>query len=248
MHSSTLFKVVIACVCAFSVLSFFNFNGSFSISSTIFDGEIVTKEFQLQDFHSIGLALPAHVKIKEGTSNTVKITAPEDVIDLINTEVKNGKWKIKLTKKMNWKSYKDIDIAVEMDDIRALSVGGSGEIETEDHFKNLNDVKCSIAGSGEITLHGDMNDLDASISGSGDFKLSGSGNDCDMSISGSGEFEAAEFEVKNVDISISGSGEAYLNVSETIDAAVSGSGDITYKGNAKVTSRISGSGSVSPAK
>ncbi len=249
MQSSTLFKVVIACVCAFSVLSFFNFGDvSFSMSSSTFDGEAVTKEFQLDDFHSIGLSLPAHVHIKNGASNTVKISAPEKLIDLINTDVKNGKWKIKLNKRMNWKTYKDIEIWVEMDDIRALSVGGSGEIETEDYFKNLNAVDCSIAGSGDITLTADVDNLEASISGSGNFELSGTGNSCDLSISGSGEFKAYEFVTKNVDISISGSGEAYVNASETINASVSGSGEVAYKGTPKVNSKISGSGEVRSAE
>ena len=248
MQSSTLFKVVIACVCAFSVLSFFNFDTSFSFSSTTFDGENVTKEFQLEDFHSLALSLPGHVEIKNGTSNTVKISAPEKLIDLINTDVKNGQWKVKLNKKMNWRTYKDIEIWVEMDDIRALSVGGSGEIETVDHFKGLGDVDCSIAGSGDVLLRADVDQLEASISGSGNFKLYGTGNSCELSVSGSGEFEAYDFEVKDVDISISGSGEAYVNASETIDASVSGSGDVIYKGNPKVNSRISGSGNVSAAK
>ena len=82
MQSSTLMKVVLGCVLVFAGMSFFNFDYAFN--TTTFDGKNVTKEFQLDDFHSIALALPAHVKIKEGPSNTVKIKAPEKLIDLIN--------------------------------------------------------------------------------------------------------------------------------------------------------------------
>lgn len=187
------------------------------------EGAVVTKELQLDEFRSIGLAAAGKVYLTQGSPQKVTVEAQQNVIDNLKTEVKNGKWGIGF--KENMRNYKSLVIRITVPEIEDLSIAGSGTIVGENAFNNL----------GELNI---------SVSGSGDVQLSGSADKVSVSIAGSGDVDVQNLRAQNAEVSISGSGDCKVDVSGALDVSIAGSGDVAYKGSPRVSSSISGAGKV----
>ncbi len=206
------------------------------------EGPSVTKTLDIASFDGLKLAIAADVYIKQGSSQSVKIEAQQNIIDNLKKEVKDGAWKIGFDK--NVKKHESIKIWVVVPNIDELSVSGSGSIVGEGKFSNLGDLTLAISGSGSIQMDANSKNLTVAISGSGDMKLAGSTGETTMTISGSGNIGAFDLNSRTCTVKISGSGDSSVNVSESLEVAIAGSGDVYYKGKPSVRSKISGSGEV----
>ena len=190
------------------------------------EGKKVTKTIDLDDFTGINVSIGAEVRLRQGKNQKVEIKAQENIIELINREVRGDKWSIRLEKGVNLRNHDGIDVYITLPMIDELGVSGSGSIEGETDFV-------------------DVGDLEVHISGSGDISLSGNGQDLEVSVSGSGEIEMADFEVADCSVSIAGSGDCEVHVSQSLKVSIAGSGDVKYRGDPdKVKSSIAGSGDV----
>ncbi len=91
----------------------------------------------------------------------------------------------------------------------------------------------------------DSENLKTSIAGSGDVYIVGKANYMKCSIAGSGSVKAYELKAKTVKVSIAGSGSIRATVTDEIKASIAGSGSVYYKGDPpKVKSTSTGSSSV----
>lgn len=207
------------------------------------EGPSVTKTLDISAFSGLSLSISADVYLKQGSSQSVKIEAQQNIIDNLKKEVKNGVWKIGFDK--NVRNHEKVKIWVTVPSISELGVSGSGSIFGEGKFSNLGNLAVSISGSGNIKFEADSKNVEASISGSGNINLAGSTGASNIRISGSGNINAFDLAAQSCDVKISGSGDSSVNASESLDVAIAGSGDVFYKGRPSVHSKISGSGSVS---
>ena len=190
------------------------------------EGPKVTKTLDLDEITGLGVSIGAKVYLTQGNKQKVEIKAQQNIIDLIDKDVRSGKWRIRLEKGTNLKDHDGIDIYITIPTIEELSVAGSGSIIGKTKFNNLDDLEVSIAGSGDVDL-------------------SGSGEDLEVSVAGSGDVDMASFVVDNCEVSIAGSGDCEVNVSGSLQVSIAGSGDVKYKGSPdKVKSSIAGSGNV----
>ena len=209
-----------------------------------------TSDRHLSGFNAIDLAGPFDVYIKQGSTESVNVDAPHDVIDRVITEVNNGILKI-YTRHDTWNwgnwwgNHKKIIVYVEVKDINSINISGSGDI----YFKEgitANSLKLRISGSGDILGKVNVKMLDSSISGSGDMKLWGKAEESTVRIVGSGDFTAHDLVTISTNVHLTGSGDARINASEKIAATVNGSGDVHYSGAARnISSSKSGSGDIS---
>lgn len=103
-----------------------------------------------------------------------------------------------------------------------------------------------LAGSQRLEINGYQQDhLDASIAGSGDITIHGAADRTELSIAGSGDIDAGGLVVKEATVNIAGSGDATIAPTERAKVEIAGSGDVTLKTQtAKVESHIMGSGKV----
>ncbi|MCF8244763.1 MAG: DUF2807 domain-containing protein [Saprospiraceae bacterium] len=206
------------------------------------EGPQVTKTLDLASFDGLNLAIAADVMIQQGSTQSVKIEAQQNLIDNLKKEVKNGVWKIGFEK--NVRNARDIKIWVTVPSIKNLSVSGSGSIVGENSFSNLDDLALAISGSGKIKFDSDSKNMTANISGSGNMNLNGNTGAATLKISGSGDIDAFGLSTRTCEVKISGSGDSSVNVTESLDVNIAGSGDVFYKGRPSVRSKVSGSGSV----
>jgi hypothetical protein len=203
----------------------------------------------LSGFNAVSLGGSFDVYITQGSTESVKVEAPDNVIDHIITEVDNGTLKIynKNDNGFHWDDmfgHKKIAVYVVAKDITNVSVSGSGDVFFRDGI-HTNSLKLRISGSGDMIGKVDVKSLESSISGSGDMKISGRADNSAVSVGGSGDYSGRGLVTINTSVRVSGSGDASISASNSVNASVSGSGDIRYTGGAKnVASSKSGSGDI----
>ena len=188
------------------------------------EGPIVTKTLNLDSFEKIGLSGGGDVYLTYGTTQKVVVEGQANIIDLLNKEVRNGKWDIGFKNK-KVKNYKELTFRITIPRVSGLSIAGAGDIVTNGAFKNMDDIDFSIAGSGKIAFEGSAKDIK-------------------MSIAGSGTIDARELNADNCKVSIAGSGDCYIEVSGNLNVSIAGSGNVRYKGSPKLKTSIAGSGNI----
>ncbi|HEY8931362.1 MAG TPA: head GIN domain-containing protein [Mucilaginibacter sp.] len=186
-----------------------------------------------------------HVKI-DGTES-LKIKGSSEAIRDIETDVENGKLRIRFKDRHGNHNYGRIDVYVTAKSLSSVANAGSGSVKVDGTVTGST-VDIAVAGSGGVTATAKGGDLKANISGSGSVSLSGSANNTKINITGSGELDAKGFKTENVSANIAGSGGAFLEADKTVSANIIGSGSVVYTGSASITnSRTIGSGRVSKA-
>jgi len=212
------------------------------------NGNVVTIERSVGDYETIASAGWFDIILVSGTEGQITLKGEENLLEYIETEVKNGKLTIKKEKGVNLKpsSWKGgIEVTVPIEEISGVSLAGSGDVISKTTIKTDN-FKASLAGSGDVSLSVEASDFEASLSGSGDMEFDGSATNFKVSIAGSGDVDAFGLSAEYVEASVAGSADLNVTANQGIKARVSGSGDITYRGNpTKIDSKTSGSGDIS---
>ncbi|GLR19023.1 head GIN domain-containing protein [Portibacter lacus] len=221
----------------------------FSISLTqaqkvVGSGPVVSENVNMKAINKVSLGISGDVFITQGNTQSIEIKGQQNIIDLIEKEVKGTSWNIKFPNNTSVRTNEKVEIFITMKDLKGLNVGGSGSIYGQNTFKNLDDVDLNVGGSGSIELSLEAEDVDANIGGSGNISLDGYAEDLDANIGGSGSVEAINFKVKEANINAAGSGSVEIHVSNELSAIIAGSGDVKYKGNPRIDKKIVGSGSV----
>ena len=202
-------------------------------------GNNVVEEKNIATFSGIKLKIPADVYITEGSEQFVEIEGQQNVIDEIETDVKNGIWEIEYDDCV--KNSAKVKIRITIPTIEMLHVSGSGSIYGENVITG-GDIDLMVSGSGDMDLAVDVDDIEAKISGSGEIDLEGTGDEMEMKISGSGDLRAFDLIMNRIDLRVSGSGDAEVHVLDFLKVKINGSGDVFYKGFPSIDVDISGSG------
>jgi len=208
------------------------------------NGNIETETRTVSDYEKISIAGSFDVKLYKGSEGEITVKADENLMEYIITEVKKGSLQIKTKKGYNIRTRKTIKIMVPFSDIEAVSLAGSGEVFTEDTIE-ANDLKLSVAGSGNMKLDVSSKNLKSSVAGSGNLKLMGDTKELKCSVAGSGNINSFDLKANKVTVNVAGSGNVRVNAIDEIHAKTAGSGDIYYSGNPEIQKIKSvGSGSV----
>jgi len=219
--------------------NFNNFNFGNGIKG---EGPVQTETRTVTDFHAIDLNISGNVEVSIGENYAVEISAQQNLLPLLKTEVKDGALRIFCDENMN--SSEGIKIRVTAPAFDRFSLAGSGEIRVMNALR-AEKMDLNISGSGDVFCpQSDFGVLDISIVGSGDIELGGKTNDMKADISGSGEVRAKSLTTNTLKVNITGSGTVTADVSMDLVANISGSGDVFYSGSPKVESNVIGSGSV----
>lgn len=187
------------------------------------EGGVVTKTLKLDRFNEIGLAVVGEVFIHKGNTQKVTVEGQANIIDNLETEVKNGEWDIKFDRKT--KNYKPLVFHITVPEIEGLAIAGSGSIIGEDDFDGMDRLSFSVAGSGNIEFAGSARKVSVSIAGNGDVDIS-------------------DVKTEDCKVDIAGSGNCKIEVVESLSVSIAGSGDVIYKGSPRVSTSIAGSGRV----
>lgn len=213
------------------------------------NGKVVTVTRNTGDYDAIKVGGPFDVNLVSGKEGVITIKGEENLLSAIKVEIEDNALKISVEKGTNLRtsSGKKIEITVPFQKISAVSLAGSGDIQSKDKIKS-DTFSAKLAGSGNFRLDVDATTFELSLSGSGNVALKGKTNTFTAKLSGSGNINATELKAKNVEANVSGSGNTAVNCEEKLTARVSGSGDIKYSGNPeKRDVKVSGSGNIKQA-
>ena len=161
------------------------------------------------------------VNIAQGDFQSVEITADDNIIGRVRTNVVNGELRLELSDG----NYENITLRarITVEQLNGVNNSGVGNI---------------------VASNVDSNNFSLTNSGDADIIISGVSNNLDCFNEGAGDVKGFNFLVNNADLEIQGSGSIEISCSDTLDAEIDGSGDVLYRGNPTVNSAIRGSGEV----
>lgn len=227
----------------------------------------VTKQIKVSDFDQIAVSGSLDVTYTQQSGKPkVEIYTSDNIIDLLDIYVKNGKLNLGFKKNVKV-SYNKLEIRVTSEDLNAVNVAGSGDFKFTNGLKT-DQLKMNVAGSGDITASniqcsqeftanvagsGDIEckqlkaaDMDISVAGSGDLKIENAlVTSANASVAGSGTVKISG-NADKANYSVAGSGDLYANdfKVQNISASVAGSGDIKCHAVEHLKARVSGSGTI----
>jgi hypothetical protein len=222
----------------------------FSLGGLKGSGNVITKDVDVSGFEKISLSGKGNLIIEQGNSERLRIEAEDNIMEIIETEVRGNTLYISY-KKTSWfasifRPTKDINFNIKLKDLISLKISGSGTAKME--YLETEDMNINVSGSGKIDMNIEADNLKSKISGSGTFNLSGEVDSQELTISGSGKYFSKKLKSDRAEVNISGSGKVEVNAAKELDISISGSGNLYYIGNPDITQRISGSGKIEQLK
>ena len=202
-----------------------------------------TRKLDLDKFSKVSLNINADVYIESGSTQKVVVEGSERLINLLETEVNDGKWSIEYSERNVKTNNEKLKITITVVNLEAVKVNSSGDIHGSGTF-STSEFYVGINGSGDVHLDLDVKELDLSVNGSGDMHISGKAGEVDLSVNGSGDIKASDLKCNEADANINGSGNISIHVINQLEAHVNGSGDIRYSGDPDIKVRSYGSGDV----
>ena len=185
-------------------------------------GNLVSQEREVSSFDRINNNGIINIELNQGDSQFVEITADDNVIDRVRTEVVNGELLVYL----DGDSFRDIRInaVITTNSIKGIRNIGTGDVSAS-----------NILGNEDFTLYN---------SGTGTITLEGSANSLDVYNEGSGDIKAFEFPVDVAEVQLIGSGNCEVHCTDSMNVFIDGSGNVYYKGQPGIQVSIEGSGKV----
>lgn len=227
----------------------------------------VTKQIKVSDFNQIAVSGSLDVTYTQQSGKPkVEIYTSDNIVDLLDIYVKNGKLNLGFKKNVKV-SYNKLEIRVTSEDLNTVNVAGSGDFKFTNGLKT-DQLKMNVAGSGDITASNIQcsQEFTANVAGSGDIECKQlKAADMDISVAGSGDLKIENALVTSVNASVAGSGTVKISGSadkanysvagsgdlyasdfkvQDISASVAGSGDIKCYAVEHLKARVSGSGTI----
>ena len=242
-------------------------SGLFSDKTVKASDNYVTKELRVKDFNEICITGSVDVSYTQRSGKPeVEIYTSDNVVDLLDIYVKNGRLNVGFKKNVSVK-YNKLEVRVSSKNLSKVDVVGSGDFDFANGLKTdalaisvagsrdvkADDIRCtktltmSVAGSGDIegrNFHTET--LEVSVAGSGDLNLEDvTATTTDASVAGSGTVRI-NGRTQNAEYSVAGSGDLFATDFEAqhVEASVAGSGDIKCHAVKYLKARTNGSGEI----
>jgi len=223
--------------------------GMLAISScrkVIGRGDVITENRSIQNFTEVSSGINAKVYVTIQPDFDVEITAEENIVNAIQTNLSANKLEIKTKTGTILRPNDDIIIRIGLPALKKMIVSGSGDAFVQNTVTG-DKVGFYVSGSGSISVEDVLlsNELHAEVSGSGDIYFeNGEATNIDLDGSGSGEVDAANVQGIDGNIHLSGSGSTRVWLSGSLEGHISGSGSIYYRGDPAIDAHVSGSGKI----
>lgn len=212
--------------------------------------DLVRKEFSIADYDKIELSSFYNIvyEQKESSSPSLEIEIDKNLLEYLEVVVDDGELNIKTANESAIKPSK-FTVYTSSKNLKEISLRGAGNIKAENKV-SVPELNIKLYGTGSI----DFNDLEVdtikcSVNGAGNIKLAGKGNSATLKVPGAGNINAKEFVLEDAEASVSGVGNIDVYATNRLKARVSGVGSIKYKGSPEdISTSKSGIGSIKQIK
>jgi len=191
-------------------------------------GNQVTENRSLAGFSEIEISGDYQVNIKQDSNYAVNITADDNLMQYVKTEVNGDRLKIHTSRNICNAGPFIVNISLrELNFLRgsgAIKITSVGKITTKD-------LQLKLSGATKVNL--DLNADNVRTTGSGltEINLRGQASSHVVEMSGSGTLNALGFVVAKYSIESSGISHCKINVLNELNINSSGASDVQYKGN-----------------
>ncbi|HYR75113.1 MAG TPA: head GIN domain-containing protein [Pyrinomonadaceae bacterium] len=180
-----------------------------------------TEKRDLPSFTAIETTGAFEVQVTCQKPASFEIEGDDNLLPLIQTEVRNGVLRVSSTKRYSTRNT--ISLRITVPDLASVSSTGAGKIRVSD-LKNEN---FEIHSTGAATVI---------VDGQSTFVR--------ISSTGAGRIDTHDLRASRVEVSVTGAASVDVYASEQLDVTVSGAGRVIYSGDAKVNKHVSGAGQV----
>ena len=228
----------------FLIPSLLLFSGAYSQTFTPVNGKgpSIEKKFNVSDFKGIDVSSGFDVILVQGSSESLTLTAQENLFEYITAKVDNGT--LKIYTRNNLRPTQPMKARITFKEISNLKVSGGGDIYGETPV-NVEALDVNISGGGDFSSVINTEELKYNISGGGDTKIEGKTKDYNISVSGGGDLES-KVSAGSISCRITGGGDLYLRneaQASEADIEINGGGDVDMKMSAeKLKCSVSGGG------
>jgi hypothetical protein len=180
-----------------------------------------TEKRELPAFTSIETVGAFEVNVNCQKPASFEIEGDDNILPLIQTEVRDGVLHIITTKHYS----------------------ATGGIAVRITVPNLDSVKST--GAGKFRISDMKNDsFEISSMGAATVIASGQSNALKIRSTGAGKIDAHDLRAQKAEVTVTGAAGVEVNARDELDVTVSGAGRVTYSGNPKVNKHVSGAGQV----
>lgn len=185
-------------------------------------GSSISEIRNVTEFTKVSSEGVFEVTVTHGNSQSAEITANDNIIQRLKTEVVDNELRLYLDDR----NYKDISL--------------KANIVAE----RINSIKNTGIGDFVISNVDENGNFNISNSGTGNISITGNAESLTLENVGDGKFNGFEFIVLNCSAKIIGSGDCEVHPISTLNVDIEGSGDVYYKGTPAIEANIAGSGKV----
>jgi len=205
-------------------------------------GTEAKEDRKVATFTKIDVSGGYNIMLKQDSSLTLHITADDNLLKLIETDIEGDKLVIHSQK--NICAHHPVTIVIGVKNLE--EVKGSGGIEvTSDGKLNVKDLDLNFSGAGKVNLDLNADHLNTKGSGATELNLKGQATSHTVSLTGSGKISALDFVVGTYDIETTGASDSKINVLNELDVHTTGASELEYKGNpAHVNTSKTGAASI----
>ena len=135
------------------------------------DGPVVTETRYMTGFHVISSSIDGDIHFTPSAGYSMEIRAQQNILDIINTRVRNGELIIEFDDRRNIGRHAPIDVYIAAPGVDGFDLSGSGNMNIG-RTLNTGNVSFSVSGSGSVNASEIIaNSFNGRISGSGDINI-----------------------------------------------------------------------------
>lgn len=205
------------------------------------NGEVVEETRNLSgEFTLISASEGIDVFVSQGPDFQVKVEADENIIDLIGTDIQEGRLKVHALKNIG-RATKNVYVTLPR--VESLQSSSGAEIIAQ-HVLEADRLELKASSGSDLKVEVAAREVSASSSSGADLKISGTADTLYADASSGSDIDAREFQVKVCRAEASSGSDISVNVSDSLKANASSGGDISYAGEPNLETNNSRSGSV----
>jgi hypothetical protein len=235
-------KVLIAFVMATTLVScHFDIN----LGQEDGNGNVVTENRPVtENFDHVKGSAGIDVFLTEGSENKVVVEADENLMDIIETEIHNGKLTIRTSNNKSIGRSKAKKVHVTYVVLKSISASSGADVIANSIVKNET-ITLDASSGADLEVEVFAKEVYAETSSGADMKVSGKASKLVADASSGSDLNAKNLLVLTCNADASSGADITVNVKDSLKAEASSGGDVNYYGDpAAVTNNGSRSGSV----
>jgi len=205
------------------------------------NGQVVEESRKVTDeFNMVHASEGLDVFVTQGNQFSIDVEADENIIDLIGTDIRDGRLKIHAIENIGRATK---NVYVTLPEVASLSTSSGADLIAQNTIKTRK-IELDASSGSDLEVEVDADEVSADTSSGADIKISGRTNVFYADASSGSDIKARDLMSKRCTADANSGADISVNVSESLTADASSGADISYTGDANVQKKKSASGSV----